>query len=228
MIKLKAPVNTGNRYCGPAVISALANIGTAEAAAVIRSVTHQRSVRGTSYYGCTEALRRLGFSTVGLQVDGKPTLAGWLKASKSIRTAGRVFLVCAGSHFLLISGRRYVCGIVKDVVSVRDKRVKRRARVAKVWEVSNDLVATYAPPVSTSVGNPMRSKAVALAKKLGVELEAHWNNEPGREPEYWVYPPEGISDENGNDPFDDHLAFGWTDILGRVRGYEKALGELKA
>lgn len=221
MLQLRSPKNTGNRYCGPAVISALANIGTAEAAAVIRSVTHQRSVKGTSYYGCTEALRRLGFSTTDLRVNTKPTLAGWLKASKAIRTAGRVFLVCAGSHFLLISGRRYVCGIVKDVVSVRDERVKRRARVAKVWEVSNDLVATYAPPAKKSSHVPARGKAKALAAKLGIELDP-WTPE-GRfthGPEYWVNAPEGVSEEA--DPYyDGHLGEGWDDILERLQTYEK-------
>jgi len=237
MIKLKAPVNTGNRYCGPAVISALTGIGTADAATIIRSVTRQKYVKGTSTYGCLQTLRLLGVSSERVPLPAKrPTLAGWLKATKAIRTAGRVFLLVAGNHWQIVSGRRYTCGIVRDVVSVRDARVKRRARVTEVYEVDNNLLPTLAPSVlgakkerakRTNAHASARSKAGALAKTIGVELEKHWNHEEGREPEVWVYPPDGISDENGNDPFDDHLAFGWPEVLRRVQVYAKAAAELK-
>lgn len=65
-----------------------------------------------------------------------PTLAAWLKFSKHERTAGRVYLVCAGLHWQVISGRRYVCGITGDIVSIKDKKVRRRARVTGVWELT--------------------------------------------------------------------------------------------
>lgn len=141
-ITLRAPINTGNRYCGPAVISAIAHIGTAEAASVIRGVTGKRFVKGTSYSACRQALRQLGFLTKPI-VDPlsclddfqKPTLAKWLREHKSKRTTGRVFLICAGHHWFAVTGRRYVCGIVKEIVSIKDPRVKRRARVARAYEV---------------------------------------------------------------------------------------------
>jgi len=63
-----------------------------------------------------------------------PTLASWLKQTKDIRTTGRVFLVCAGWHWQVISGRRYACGLTQDIVSVR-KAPHRRARVTGVWEI---------------------------------------------------------------------------------------------
>jgi hypothetical protein len=65
-----------------------------------------------------------------------PTLAAWLKATKDERTAGRVYLLVAGLHWLVVSGRRYVCGITGDIVSIKDKRVRRRARVTGAWEVT--------------------------------------------------------------------------------------------
>jgi hypothetical protein len=138
-IKLRAPIKRGNRYCGPSVISAITGLDTGEAAAVIRSITGQRAVTGTSYSGCRQALRQLGYRTQVLYEAerGKGiTLAAWLKQSKEIRTAGRVFLICAGWHWQIVSGRRYTCGRVGEVVSIRDKRVKRRARVARIYEVS--------------------------------------------------------------------------------------------
>ena len=63
------------------------------------------------------------------------TLAGWLKHTVKDRDANRVFLIVAGWHWQLVQGRRYVCGLTGDIVSIRDKRVKRRARVAEVYEL---------------------------------------------------------------------------------------------
>jgi len=138
-IKLRAPIKGSNTYCGPAVISAITGIDTGEAAGVIRGITGQQRVKGTSYWGCRGALRQLGYGTRVLYEAerGKGiTLAKWLKDSKAIRTPGRVFLVCAGYHWQIVSGRRYTCGRIGEIVSIRDARVKRRARVARVFEVT--------------------------------------------------------------------------------------------
>ena len=133
------PVNNGtkkadrNRYCGPAVLSAMSGITTADASRLIRTLFPDvRSVRGTSAGQINKA-----FDALGINMDvvayrtgtSNPTLAGWLKQTVSERTPGRVFLLVAGNHWQIVTGRRYVCGIVKDVVSIKDKRIKRRARV---------------------------------------------------------------------------------------------------
>jgi len=150
MKKLKLhDVNCGprdNSYCGPAVISALTGMTTSQAAAVIRIVTGKRSIRSTTATEIFHALQALGIT---MKLDQqwvekfgrsdiypktkRPTIAQWLKMSKSRRVAGTIFLVEAGRHWQLISGRRYVCGVIKEIVSVRDSRVKRRARVRKVY-----------------------------------------------------------------------------------------------
>lgn len=65
-----------------------------------------------------------------------PTLAQWLKDTKADRTAGRVYLIAAGLHWQVISGRRYCCGLTGEIVSIKHKRVRRRARVTGVWELT--------------------------------------------------------------------------------------------
>jgi len=143
------PVNHGsskrdkNRFCGPAVISAITGMTTGEAAAQLRRVTGRRMITGT---GTTEVMDVLNMNGIRMRdvrhywdvkfnrTDGV-TLAGWLKASVKDRNAKSVFLVVAGWHWQLVQGRRYVCGLTGDIVSIRDKRVKRRARVAEVFEL---------------------------------------------------------------------------------------------
>ncbi len=153
MTKLRIkPVNHGstkrdrNRYCGPAVISSLTGYTTADAARCIRDISNRRSVTGTSTEEVLGVLRTYGINCVerkgsdwGVTFNrtNGATLAGWLKASVKDRNSERIWLVVAGWHWQLVQGRRYVCGLTKEIVSIRDKRVKRRARVAEVYELSS-------------------------------------------------------------------------------------------
>ena len=143
-IKLK-PINRGprdNRYCGPAVVSFITGKNTSDVSRFIRNryrngIQGQRNfVRGTYTEEVTGVLSALGYTLNRLRLDrGRPTLAGWLKSNKELRSAGRVFLLVAGNHYQLISGRKYACGRIGEIVSIRHPRVKRRCRVTEVWEV---------------------------------------------------------------------------------------------
>lgn len=142
MMNIKPVKVEGNKYCGPAVISAIAGITTGEAARIIRETSNVRAVRATSIWQVERAFDELDYKLTKVpHLDlfahkDRPTLARWLKQNKELRAAGRVFLVSAGRHWQLISGRRYVCGRTVEIVSVRDKRVARRARVKGVWEIT--------------------------------------------------------------------------------------------
>ena len=125
---------------------------------------HPRSVRGTSPRTLRRTLYAQGLDTEAIpwavDADGgvcrrrsdtnildlfggeaqliparRPTLATWLRLMREWRTPGRVFLIASTRHWLLVSGRRYVCGLTGTVVSVRSKSVKRRVRVTGAWEV---------------------------------------------------------------------------------------------
>ena len=147
-IKLKA-ITDGkdkNRFCGPSVISALTDLTTGEAARLIRMQTGRKNIMGTHTSEVQRALRACNISMKsryypGLNRTTGPTLAGWLKMSKTDRTPGRIFLIVAGWHWQLVSGRRYTCGRIREIVSIKDKRVKRRARVAEVYELTSANVA---------------------------------------------------------------------------------------
>jgi primase-polymerase (primpol)-like protein len=152
MTKLRIkPVNHGltprdkNRYCGPSVISAITGMTTGEAAAQLRAVSGKRAIKGTHTSWIRAVLRRNNIEMLSCRdvwniklnrTDGI-TLAGWLKHTVKDRNADRVFLIVAGWHWQLVQGRRYVCGQTKQIVSIRDKRVKRRARVAEIYELSS-------------------------------------------------------------------------------------------
>lgn len=137
-----------NGFCGPSAISALTGMSSGEAARLLRHVTGKRSIKGTSTGSVRRALNMCGISSTmqrcrlkffinkkGVRVaQGEDSVAAWLKRTVKERTPGRVFLLVAGNHWQIISGRRYVCGQTGEIVSITDKKVKRRAKVTEVWE----------------------------------------------------------------------------------------------
>ncbi len=107
-----------NRFCGPAALSIIAGIDTAEAAAVIRHVSRKRSVQGTSNWEVLRSLALLGFKASSaakvdpLNLKSNPTLAAWLKSDE--RDGKSLYLIAAGHHWQVVQGRRFCCGITKD------------------------------------------------------------------------------------------------------------------
>ncbi|MDP7346095.1 MAG: hypothetical protein QGG60_09135 [Anaerolineales bacterium] len=175
MAKLKLTAitdgNDSNRYCGPSAISALTNLTTGEAARLIRKQNGRKTIKGAHTYEVLDALQACNITATRWQEPGVrlsrttgPTLAGWLKMSKADRTPGRIFLIVAGWHWQLVSGRRYTCGRIREIVSIRDKRVKRRARVAEVWELTSDNVTKPDIDVSKSKPKPKPKDPSASAR----------------------------------------------------------------
>ena len=186
-LKIK-PVNHGtakadkNRYCGPSVISAITGMTTGEAARLIRTISGVKSVKGTSTRQVRDALRdcnidmqRYSFG-MALSRSTGPTLAAWLRATVKERNADRVFLIVAGWHWQLVQGRRYVCGIVGDVVSIKDKKIKRRARVAEVYELTMTAAKVVTPPAAKKIkvidrNAKVRRELKKLTKQYGFEVD---------------------------------------------------------
>ena len=142
----------GNRYCGPAAISAVVGCTTDEAARGIRAVSGKPSVRGTSVTHLALAYKLFGVEMTRIDhwpvSHDRPTMAAWLKDSSSERRAGRALLVLAGNHWQIVSGRRYVCGRSVKVVPLNDVHVKRRARVLAVYELVSYTGIVNSPPQS--------------------------------------------------------------------------------
>jgi len=221
-----------NRYCGPAVISAITGMATGEAARLIRHVGGRKAIRGSSVREVTDALAMCGikseYQSFGMKLSRStgPTLAAWLKATVKERTANRVFLIVAGHHWQLVQGRRIVCGILGSPTSVRDKRVKRRARVANVYELHSTGAITTPPEAkkakSVDANRNYRSKAQSLAKKLGItiEIERFYEFDGSRCYQYWIQ-YDGDFDYSDNGIIDGHCSYDWQEVFWKLEEIEK-------
>lgn len=214
----------GNRYCGPSAISAIAGIGTAEAATLIRQMTGRRWVRSTSTAQVEFALCRLGFSTAGGPVE-KTTLRRWVRAN--CRGAD-VWLVVAGNHWIVAQGRQTICGIVKVMVHVEDHpyRLRRVTEAYKVTKVAPVTLPTVLPPSQTAHQKAearARTRCKALALRHGIRIEP---DRYGDRMHYWVLPPSGLYATEADDPFDgSHLCAYWTEALEVCEAYANAVEE---
>lgn len=230
MTKLKIkPVNHdkgGNRYCGPAVLSAITGMTTSDSARLIRHVSGSKAVRGTSFYDLTRSLQLCGISAkrqsyddVKLSKTSGPTLAQWLKLTVKERTADRVFLIVCGWHWQLVQGRRIVCGILRTPTSIRDKRVKRRRRVAAVWELTcpNKItVPTEAqkPKRQRQSADNWRARAQRLAKQLGIkiDIDRHYDPYEGAHINcYWLQ-YDGTLDYAQEGVIEGHSHYSWSEV----------------
>ena len=231
------PVNPGkvkadkNRYCGPSAISAIPGMTTGEAARLIRHVSGKRKVTGTSTRNIREALKRCNVisepQNFGLSLHRRtgPTLAGWLKATVKERTANRVFLIVSGWHWQVVQGRRIVCGILKEPTSVRDKRARRRARVAEVFELFcfGKLVIPEEARKPKRQSNPEQSYINKMKKKYGFTVEyERWNTT------WWVFMPEYAEDlawDLDHWLKDEHGCYSLTEVSMRFDEMEKFMNE---
>ena len=233
MVKIKPVNNTTsdtNRYCGPAVISAVTGMTTGEAARLIRHVSGQRKVTGSHTFHVLRALSLCNIHNRKMTVATRfsaPTLNQWLKGSKDMRTTGRVFLVVAGNHFQLVEGRRYVCGRTRDIVSVRSKYVKRRCRVETVHELINEgkiqIPNAARKPKTVDHAASSRAKAQRFAKELDVtiSIERYYDYD-NRFSQYWVDGYKDV-DAKGEDMdyshegiLDGHCAYDWGEVLDKL------------
>ena len=216
----------GNRYCGPAVISMIAGVTTEDAAALIRKHTNVRAVRGTSTGQVRRVLSHLGYTMrlATTHLPRKLTLAGWLRETVDIRTSGRVFLLVAGNHWQLITGRRYACGITGGIVSIKHEKVKRRARVTEVFEIiplddhkaqtKKSIEALRAlqqtHKLESQQTSNARNKVYRLSSKLGIDIEVDTFDDGSQL--IHLFPPEWVSELRGEEVVDyDAVAYDWAE-----------------
>ena len=201
-----------NGYCGPAAISALTGCDTNMAALAIRLVSGQRAVRGTNRSVLLQALKKYwnieATEVFSSDRKNRPTLTQWLKKSKEDRTAGRVFLLVAGNHYQLVSGKRYVCGISKDIVSIKGEVVKRRARVSDVWELT----------CSGRVGLTAEGKTELAEKPKLVEASKRKHNAEVSKIRRYINCPEWIDEDPA---YDAHFAYSLEGVAYLVAEYAK-------
>lgn len=211
----------GNKYCGPSVIAALAGIGTKEAAAIIRAKTKKAYIKGTHATEVQHALNALGFSMTKVWPE-RVTLQRWAKASRIVRGKS-VYLVAAGHHWILVQGLYAQCGKTINLVRIADHPharcfISEAYRIEKVRNVDPQTVIPVNQPTTTPSDAAARRKAKALAAEHGIEFE---KAEPGSST-IWVYPPEGLFNNEEDDPyFEEHYcdADDWKEVITRVQKY---------
>lgn len=114
----KAPPHQHNRWCGPAVISALTGLDTRQSADFFTLISKVKNVRGTSIADMLAVLGRCGIHTPKVTIPkraARPTLAQWLRSSRDER-GDSVVLLIAGCHWRLVQGDRYICGLTDTVI----------------------------------------------------------------------------------------------------------------
>jgi len=239
-MELKTYKQNGNRYCGPAVISILTGVGSKQAAAVIRSITHERAVYGVHEHHMRQALETFGLQVTELEQHEKlparerPTLAAWLRESKPMRKNGRVFLISGGGHFFIIRDSEYVDNLTSGKpVLIDEAKIGLRSRVRRVSEVTAPRGITM-PDVLKP--NPMASherkmralnnKSRVLAQSLAARYKIVIERDLGMDSKpYWV--SHDLLEDTEHDPFDgDHYVHEWYEVLERVQAYVEALGRL--
>jgi hypothetical protein len=223
-----------NRYCGPSVISALTDLTTGEAARLIRKQNGRSTIRGSYTHEVLDALRACNIKSTRWEKPGVrlsrttgPTLAGWLRLSKEDRTPGRVFLISAGHHWQLVSGRRYTCSRIREIVSIKDKRVKRRARVSEVYELTSDKVTKpdidVSKPKDRNAG--VRARAHRVAKEIGVEIITHRSDDPQWPANSYEIMASGGPDlDDEADPCGERFNLkSWREVLEMVQDYKEVV-----
>jgi len=211
-IKLHEP-HGKNRWCGPAVLSILTGISTDDASRFIREKISpdRRMVTRTYTWEILCALSHFGIDNESI---GKPyqraTLAKWLRESK--RPAGNVYLVIAANHWQIVTGRRYICGITKKLVSIKDPQVKRRGRIDAIYLLSSKglIIPPELKQKKKSSYNADYHKARRLAKKWGITIDIglQW----GHEKLIWLYAPEHFSKHPEYPLRGGNTATDWTEV----------------
>jgi hypothetical protein len=213
VMKLHKIKQNGNQYCGPSAISAIAGIGTREAAAIIRENSDKERIRFTHANEVGGALAKLGYGTVKVgpyERKQRYTLRQW--AMDHARDDG-VYLVASGKHWVLVQGQYAICGRTIDLVALEVHPniwtfVTEAFQIRKLREVDP---ATVIPQNTASIAS-LRGKAYALARKYGITLEKVSEE---RDSSIGVWQKKGF-----HDPYDDGHYFGdWQDILDRVQEY---------
>ncbi len=217
-----------NRWCGPSAVSFITGLSTDDVSLFIRNHYNRRKCTGTYLWEIGTVLNACGYALRPLHQfnDIKPrwTLARWLKESKDLRTSGRVFLVDAGNHWQLVTGRRYACGIAKEIVSIKHPKVKRRARVAfvaeiipqphhlaKTEQVKLDLEAhRQSRQKATRSRADARSSSLSKADKHNIDIEV--DDFGGGNLSIYLFPPDSVSAARENGQIDyDGVVYSWED-----------------
>jgi len=119
-----------NKFCGPFVLSHLAEIPIKDACAILRDITGKKAVKGVFSKDLIHALEKYEITASPI-LEGPRTLF-WF--SELVRCSSETFLVNITNHYVVVSGRwiydnRHPAGVWSE------RHPDRRRRVVAAWSV---------------------------------------------------------------------------------------------
>jgi hypothetical protein len=170
-----------NKYCGPAVMSAITGFSTDECAAVYRLITGQRYVKGMYTRHMRDAFSKMGGMTSWFKgdVDGRMTFAQWV-SSRDDSKRNKIAIVNTTGHYVVVLRDMFIENQTKEWVHVNSARVARHRVKSVIW---------VAPPVDgkwnlpdavkaakKKAGTNWKAKATKLASELGMHVYKESSN----------------------------------------------------
>jgi hypothetical protein len=156
------PKTGHNRFCGPGALSMILQIDTAEAAKLLRKVSGKQRIAGTHVGHMKNALRERGCRVVEVPVRDTPTLAEWLRLNPISQRSSNIYLITAGTHFVVVQGRLGGCNQTGGPGPLSAMK-KRRARVSHVIRIEPPTRETRTQIAHVARLKPFASMAAAQA-----------------------------------------------------------------
>lgn len=214
--------NRGNKWCGPAAMSAVLGIDTDQAAATLREVTGRDRITSTYDHWMNQAFNKHGVKMTRARDEIAPkrreTLTAWAKRTHAER-GDRIFLVSAGRHWRVHQGWNQVCGIVMKVGSMAHAH-KPRCITRTVYELDVSQAKKSVLLSNKKLGTRQASRrAEYRARKLikALDLELDIDHHSGMAP-YWISPGKSWT----KDPREDeHFADDWAGVLELAEYYSE-------
>lgn len=204
-------------WCGPGALAILSGRPTSEIHRVLQGVTGRKTIKGLWTGELCKAADKLGITlTRTASIQHEPTLAQWTRQNKAL-LASHTMLLQVSNHYVVVSGRQFVDNQNQTPIPL-SKAPGRRRRVKHVLLVSEHGRPVQIPtpaPKRVDASRKERTEAKALAALHGIPIEPYENGVG----EFWVYPPPGLDSEDKDRAYGDHLAYDWSDVLERVKGY---------
>tara|TARA_R110000824_G_scaffold147723_2_gene317242 strand:+ start:280 stop:951 length:672 start_codon:yes stop_codon:yes gene_type:complete len=165
---------TSNKFCGPAALSAITGMDTATAAREIRSRSGQGIVKGSAPRHVLAVLASLGYhSKEVFHCYHGGDFREWAAETAEER-GDQVYLLVAGNHFRVVQGDKYVCGLTRAIVDIKDAPVSARcnAKTTEIYRITKrEEVALPTPYKVVDEQAKARRDAKKIMEKYGLEVE---------------------------------------------------------
>lgn len=205
----------GNRYCGPAAVSAITGCTTTEAAYLFRRCRGMDRVVGTSRCDMQEVLLSFGLSMQSVPAS---------RLADASQMPG-VHLVSYNEHWAVVGDGKYVCGRVANgrVISARDDRmplaiVERCYRIAGVLRTPEYLSQADAYRAERRATKAIRAQCTRIAREIGAEIDIDEHCPETPTPRF-IWPAYGAYADEESDPFCDNSVDTWAEALARLIRY---------